>query len=122
MTQQRRWRITDGFVAVAILAVIVLAGVIGQVVASARADGESPGIPTADRDQVRIAAHDFWDNPGQRLAFRAYGVRGIGPAPADCDAGDWLDRQTWEVTAYTLFGIPLDSVRLSCDGIGYGDP
>ena len=122
MTQQRTWRVTGGLVAVAVMGLVVILLVVGQVVASGRAAGESSGGTAEERAMVRDAAYSHWDNAAQRVVFRAYAVRRTGPATGRCAAEADGDQSTWEVTAYTLFGIPLDRVAVTCDSIGRGDP
>jgi hypothetical protein len=122
MTQRRGWRVTGGLVAVAIAGLLLILLVVGQVVASGRAAGESSGGTPALRSMVRDMAYGHWDNAAQRVVFRAYAVRRTGPATGRCAAVTDGDQSTWEVTAYTLFGIPLDRVTVTCDSIGRADP
>ncbi len=84
MTQRRGWRVSGGLVAMAIAGLVVILIVIGQVVASGRAAGESSGGTPALRSMVRGGAYDFWDNPGQRWYSgpTRSGVSGRQPAGA----------------------------------------
>jgi hypothetical protein len=96
-------------VTLAVVTVVIGTVILGQIIANARADEESAGIGQAERAAVAEAAHLFWDNPFQRMVFRAYGLRAIATGgPDQCGGGE--TGPLFEVTAYTLFGIELDAI------------
>ena len=98
-------------VLVMLAAVTVVIGTltVGQVLANARADEESAGIAPEQRTAVISSAYSAWDNPFQRMAFRAYGLHPIASGgPDQCGGGD--EGPMFEVTGYTLFGIALDTM------------
>jgi hypothetical protein len=91
--------------------VVIAVLVAGQILAIRRADAASVGVTAFERDQATVSAHTFWDNPFQRLAFRAYGVQRIPRSGLDGCAGT-TEGPMYRVTAYALFGIELD--HISC--------
>ncbi len=97
--------------AAVVAAVIVAIVVMGQFTANLQADAGSTAIGQEERNAVVEQARIFWDNPFQRLAFRAFAVRPVdGTGPDPC--GGREDTRMYEVTAYTLFGVALD--RINC--------
>lgn len=104
----------------AAIAVTVLATSVA--LANLSADAASTGLPTAERDEVVALAREHWDNPFQRLVFRAFGVSrrpdtgGAVPAGRCEDALAGVSSRTWAVTAYTFLGLPVARALVTCDG------
>lgn len=94
-----------------VVAVVVAVLATGQILAIRRGDAASVGVASLERDQATVSAQTFWDNPLQRLAFRAYGVQRVPRSGPDECAGTTAG-PLYRVTAYTLFGIELD--KLTC--------
>ena len=122
MTQADRSRTPWWMRWLAVAALLVGVVAIGQVMAWSAADAASSGATTQERAQAQRFALEQWDNPLQRMAERAYAVRRSGRDDTDCEVLPGGGSSTWEVTAYTLFGIPMMSVRVDCDGIWPVDP
>ena len=122
LTQTGRRRVRPWVVSGALALLIIAVLAIGQVMAWSAADAASSGATTQERAQAQRFAFEQWDNPMQRMAERAYAVRRTGRDDTDCEVLPGGDSSTWEVTAYTFFGIPMMSVRVDCDGIWPIDP
>jgi len=100
-----------GVVTVVLLSIFVGLPLAGQLLADQQADVASAGVGQAERASLIGAARIFWDNPFQRVAFRAYAVTRIPDVDAGPDqCGGGTEGPMFLVTAYTLFGVRLDSI------------
>ena len=99
----------ERFAAVTVVGVIVGVLLVGQLLAIQRSDAASSGLAPSERDAASTSARLFWDNPFQRLAFRAYGVTRVTRSGPDRCTGS-SEGSMYRVTAYTLFGVELDHI------------
>ena len=57
-----------------------------------------------------MAAHDFWDNPFQRMVYLRFAAVDSAEARSDCPS--------ITVNAYGPFGILIDRVYVDCESVG----
>jgi hypothetical protein len=92
-----------------ILLVAVAIGWAGIAVAHGTSDPSRDGsISAFEASAAEQAAHLHWDNPSQRMLFVAINMTNVRPGPS-CPS--------YDVTAYSLFGIVTGRVFVDCEGI-----
>jgi hypothetical protein len=92
----------------------LLIWVIGVGVAFAVADSaEDPLVDPGDASRAKQLAHDFWDNPFQRLLY---------VATAATESTETSTCTVVAVTAYAPYGIAVDEVWVDCQGVSREAP
>lgn len=103
----RSHRLRGRWLAVAILAMMLLLAGWGVVAGLRAADASAIELTPDRRTEILGEARDFWNHPVERATFLSMAV-----------TGEWgrmicLD---YEVTAYTFFGLRASQIQINCHG------